>query len=969
MRALTFACAAAVLAGCGNDISIGRSACSEYWYQDKDQDGFGDPDTATQGELSKECALPSDWINVGGDCNDSDPLVNPETVWYEDRDGDGDGNPNVTVFMCNPGEGWVLNGDDCDDTKADVNSNTVWFLDDDGDDWGLAGDTLTQCRRPDGYAAQVGDCDDTDPDINPGAEEICNEGVDDDCDGLADLEDDSLALWSATVQYYDGDGDTYGDDATQVISCDATILRDHVLLGGDCEDEDFLINPGAPEVCNDIDDDCDTFIDDDDDNLEADEIVYRDSDGDGFGDPDTVRPACQISAGFVTNDADCDDADADTYPEAAPFDSPYGCLKDADDDDWGDQDVIPGVQAGTDCDDDDPDAWPGIAIYDSEVACMRDEDGDGYGDAEPTDPGVTPGTDCNDFEPFANPSMDETCATAFDDDCDGAINEADAIDAELWYPDGDGDGYGRGMGVRTCTPPPLHARTPDDCDDTDDTVHPGAEEFCNGIDDDCNTTIDDHYALDAFEWYPDDDLDGFGDELGAPRMACDRPERYAANNLDCNDDHNGVYPSAPELCDGVNNDCDLFVWDLSDEDGLASYEDVDGFWEDLTDTYDWTDDLVLATWRAETSGTMHLCTGLYYGRIVVERNIELTIQGKGRDLTTLVGNDGSGTVTSTEIDTALVIRGVRFQDANQGTGGAVYARNGTLLIEDCAFVNNSANLTGGALAAQNLDEAVIRDTIFESNETSTFSGGAASLTANMSVTIEDCTFLDNRSNGFNRLGGALELGNNDAVTITRSHFEGNFADYGGAIGAYGDAGDEIYTESCTFVDNTTDNAGGGIRVEDATYIDDNSEFSGNVANFGGAIALVNGDDHELNGTELIGNEADTDGGGLRCWADGGRNAVTVTGASIHDNRAQNGGGIGLEGMQLEIDGGSILRNEVIAGFGSGIYLKLGTLDGTSVNMGVGGDDNEDSEDVYVESIDRAYTYGESASFTCDEAGC
>ena len=60
MRALALPLVVAVMAGCGNDISVGISSCPEYWYQDVDQDGYGDPDSATQAEPSKECRMPSD---------------------------------------------------------------------------------------------------------------------------------------------------------------------------------------------------------------------------------------------------------------------------------------------------------------------------------------------------------------------------------------------------------------------------------------------------------------------------------------------------------------------------------------------------------------------------------------------------------------------------------------------------------------------------------------------------------------------------------------------------------------------------------------------------------------------------------------------------------------------------------------------------------------------------------------------
>ena len=96
------------------------------------------------------------------------------------------------------------------------------------------------------------DCDDDNPDIGPGATEVCD-GVDNDCDELIDAEDDDVV--DAIEGHPDIDGDGYGDDSTTILTCDLADLSD---VGGDCNDLDASMNPGAMEVCGDgLDNDCD----------------------------------------------------------------------------------------------------------------------------------------------------------------------------------------------------------------------------------------------------------------------------------------------------------------------------------------------------------------------------------------------------------------------------------------------------------------------------------------------------------------------------------------------------------------------------------------------------------------------------------------------------------------------------------------------------------------------------------------
>jgi hypothetical protein len=159
----------------------------------------------------------------------------------------------------------------------------------------------------DGYLVEDGDCDDTDASVHPGATESCN-GVDDDCDGDTDEDDASDApTWHA-----DADADGWGDALSSSRACEAP--TGFVADATDCDDADSAVYPGADELCNDVDDDCDGDIDEDD----AIDVLtwYLDSDGDGYGDPEVELAGCTAPSGWVADDTDCDDGDATIYEGA-----------------------------------------------------------------------------------------------------------------------------------------------------------------------------------------------------------------------------------------------------------------------------------------------------------------------------------------------------------------------------------------------------------------------------------------------------------------------------------------------------------------------------------------------------------------------------------------------------------------------------------------------------------------------------
>ncbi|MBI9041919.1 MopE-related protein [Lutibacter sp.] len=162
----------------------------------------------------------------GGDCDDSNPLINPSAV-----------------EICNGKD------DDCDG-QIDEGVQTTYFRDADGDGFGTD-EFVIACAMPVGFAQYSGDCDDTKETINPDAVEICN-GEDDDCDGQIDE-------GVQTTYFRDADGDGFGTDEF-VLACE--MPAGYAKYSGDCDDSNETINPDAVEICNGIDDNCDGILDD-----------------------------------------------------------------------------------------------------------------------------------------------------------------------------------------------------------------------------------------------------------------------------------------------------------------------------------------------------------------------------------------------------------------------------------------------------------------------------------------------------------------------------------------------------------------------------------------------------------------------------------------------------------------------------------------------------------------------------------
>ena len=463
------------------------------------------------GEDDKDTSTPEDTGTPTDDDGDGYPL-------HEDcDDGDAAVHPNADE-LCDGVD------NNCDG-EVDEGLTGTLYEDNDGDGFGDITTGREECLDAGGMVEDATDCDDSDASINPAAEEICN-GLDENCNGQSD-EGLEFVTW-----FLDYDGDGYGDPEEDDEFCE--VPMGYVDNDDDCDDTNADINPTATEICNELDDDCNQLVDD---GLIL-GTFFLDADGDGYGTSEQWEAACEAPVGYVGNDGDCDDSRPQVHPDADEY-----C-------DGIDNDCNGATDDGTPV---DAPTW------------YADADGDGYGHpldsiVSCTQPSgyITDNTDCDDTDAVVNPSAMEVCDPEdLDQDCDGLADDADPntspVSKTYWYVDADGDGYGdeSDSGTKQCDPPSGYVEDNTDCDDAHSVNNPGAEEFCDGVDNDCDGNVDGATAVDGDTWYDDDDGDGYGDPDDT-RNACSQPSGYVADDSDC-DDHDA----------SVTDEC----WDTAEEVG------------------------------------------------------------------------------------------------------------------------------------------------------------------------------------------------------------------------------------------------------------------------------------------------------------------------------------------------------------------------------------------------------------------
>ncbi len=197
-------------------------------------------------------------------------------MYYPDADGDTYGANTGYIYSCTDTIGFVLSNTDCNDIAAEINPSIItdicnniddncnglldedatvliWYIDTDADGFGNNLIDSITCFELPGYVFDNTDCNDTNNLINPGASETCNT-FDDNCNLTID---EDLTF---TTYYIDADGDNYGNAEIDSLWC--TVVTGYTPDSTDCDDTNPNIYPGADEILNELDDNCNTFIDD-----------------------------------------------------------------------------------------------------------------------------------------------------------------------------------------------------------------------------------------------------------------------------------------------------------------------------------------------------------------------------------------------------------------------------------------------------------------------------------------------------------------------------------------------------------------------------------------------------------------------------------------------------------------------------------------------------------------------------------
>ena len=526
----------------------------EVCFVDDDSDGYRNTDTSltvNSSDLDCDDSGEGSTSEPATDCDDTASSINPGATEIVADEIDQNCDTDETCYKDSDNDGFRTT-----DTSLTVNSNDL-----DCDDLGEGASSEPST-----------DCNDFDPAINPSITEVIDNGVDQDCDGFELCFSDS-----------DSDGFRSTDTSLTVnssdLDCDDTGEGSSSEPATDCNDADANINPSSTEGVDDgVDQNCNST-----------ELCYVDNDNDGFRTIDTTLTI--LSSNLTCTDtgegqstdpaSDCDDNSASINPNASEIvadgidqdcDSVDSCYQDADDDGFRTVDIS-------------------IIIDSNDLDCTDS------GEALPS----APATDCNDNDFNVKPGVSELVGDQVDQNCDGSevcyVDSDDddyrTIDTSLTVFSSDLDCLDAGEG--------LSSDPATDCDDANPNRNPSFAEICDGLDNDCNSQVDD--GLPQITVYADTDLDGFGDIGATPDSQCGALSGWSTVNTDCDDSDPSTFPGA-----APNDDPNACMTDADDDD--YGDQNTSGTVVGGTDCDDTVDTIYPLATETTADGTDSNCDGL-----------------------------------------------------------------------------------------------------------------------------------------------------------------------------------------------------------------------------------------------------------------------------------------------------------------------------------------------------------------------
>lgn len=582
--------------GCDSTITLNLTiVASITYYEDFDNDGYGNPAVTQSG-----CSQPVGYVANDDDCDDNNNAIGMGQTYYADTDNDGFGDAAVDSVACTQPAGYVTDNTDCDDNNGAIGAPFNYYPDLDNDGHGSAAATpVAACTPPANHVLNNDDCNDANPNVYPGATEIPNNGVDEDCSG-SDFNtigaqiglyeftgnDCTTPMLSVTTQPANATFSDYSSDSVNCAAATNVYNNSGWNMGTTIDLTEFNEFTITPDPCYELELTRLTLghrISNSADTL----YVHLRSSLDNYS--NTIWTKYFTAEGVLQNDTILlpgafaaiqgpvtfrfyvteinsnlatyrqDNVGVNGFIHAMMQQTYYA---DADGDGFGDPAVdsmdctAPQgyVSDNTDCNDNNAAENPNAVWY-------LDADTDGFGDA------TVDSVSCT--QPAGYVSNDTDC-----DDSNSGIGSS-----ITYYLDADNDGYGDANNTTVaCTQPVGYVTISGDCDDNDDQVTVPANVYYADTDndgfgdsnnstlacslpngyvdnsDDCDDT--DQNITTGNTYYEDADSDGFGNG-NSVMVDCTQPAGYVTDNTDCDDTNDQIYPGATDIADNtIDENCD-----------------------------------------------------------------------------------------------------------------------------------------------------------------------------------------------------------------------------------------------------------------------------------------------------------------------------------------------------------------------------------------------------------------------------